>query len=342
MLFSILPLLSLGTSMGAEATPTIPFPYLAFLLLVILPASALIYAWTILSRNPLGLLRDGEGLNGLLSWRFILVWVTAVVSVAIVDLGDLKAYLLSGTIVLFPCAYLGWKLRGQAANRKRRDILDREATDALFQIGNRMLSGATLESAVSEVSMNMKEGAFSDLAKVLLYRSRISGKRFDQIIIEDGGLRTAAADLENAYVTVAQCAERDPRYAGQIALNLAQMLTDLRACQGKVEDRLRGVIEMMRSTGTVFAPIVLGVTGALFALIGSRAASAGSMAYDIGLVTGIYIGELSFLVSFFTVLLMGERSWKGVAHCYAVRTPVAFAVFVIVSLICRTGLTALL
>jgi hypothetical protein len=66
------------------------------------------------------------------------------------------------------------------------------------------------------------------------------------------------------------------------------------------------------------------------------------MASDIGLVTGIYIGELSFLVAFFTVLIMGERSWKGVVHCYATRTPVAFLVFVIVSFICRTGLTALL
>ena len=39
MLFSILPLLSIGTSMGAEASPAIPFPYLAFLLLAVMPVS---------------------------------------------------------------------------------------------------------------------------------------------------------------------------------------------------------------------------------------------------------------------------------------------------------------
>ncbi len=205
-----------------------------------------------------------------------------------------------------------------------------------------MISGATFEKALEDVSSGLHESSFSGVARNLHYRARLSGKGLDEIIVTEGSLRAASPDLENAYVTVVQCAKRDPRYAGQIALNLAQMLADLRACQGKVEDRLRGVVEMMRSTGTVFAPIVLGVTGALFALIGTKAAMAGSMASDISLVTGIYIGELSFLVSFFTVLIMGERSWKGVAYCYATRTPVAFLVFVIVSFICRTGLTALL
>lgn len=66
------------------------------------------------------------------------------------------------------------------------------------------------------------------------------------------------------------------------------------------------------------------------------------VAADLELVTGLYIGELSLLVSFFTVLIMGERSWKGVLHCYATRTPVAFLTFVVVSVICRTGLIGLM
>jgi hypothetical protein len=342
MLFSILPLLSLGTSLGGEAATAIPFPYLAFLLLVVLPAAALLYSWNILSRNPLGLMQGGDDLRGLISPPFILVWVTIVALVGLIDLGELKAYVLSGAIVLTPCAYLAWRLRDQTTVRRRMEALERGATNALFQIGNRMLSGATFEKALQDVSANLSDKEFSEVAQTLLYQARLSGRGFDEVLIEEGSLKAASPDIENAYVTVVLCAKRDPQYAGQIALNLAQMLADLRACQGKVEDRLRGVVDMMRSTGMVFAPIVLGVTGALFALIGAKAAMAGSMASDIGLVTGIYIGELSFLVSFFTVLIMGERSWKGVAYCYATRTPVAFVVFVIVSFICRTGLTALL
>ncbi len=342
MLFSILPLLSLGTTLGADSSSAIPFPYLAFLLLAVLPVAALLYSWNILSRNPLGMMRGTDDLRWLISPVFILAWVAIMAIAALADLGDLKAYVLSGSIVLTPCFFLAWKLRDQVSVRKKLEALDKGATDALFQIGNRMISGATFEKALQDVSASLKDREFSEVARNLLYQARLSGRGFDEILITDGSLRAASPDIENAYVTVVLCAKRDPQYAGQIALNLAQMLADLRACQGKVEDRLRGVVDMMRSTGMVFAPIVLGVTGALFALIGAKAASAGSMASDIGLVTGIYIGELSFLVSFFTVLIMGERSWKGVAHCYATRTPVAFLVFVIVSFICRTGLTALL
>lgn len=344
MLFSILPLLSLGTSMGAgTGEQAIPLPYLAFLLLLIIPVSAIIYAWTILSKNPLGLVRSGaDEVRSLLSPSWVLIWAALVLAAYLLDAGELQPYALAAAIVLTPCAFLGWRLRGHTMSRRKRRQLEKEATSALFQIGNRMVSGATFEKALEEAAEGMRGTPFQEFARALLYRSRLYGRPVDETIVEEGSLRTASRVVENAYVTVVQCATRDPRYAGQIALNLAHMLSDLSSCQGKIEEKLQGVVEMMRSTSTVFAPIVLGVTGALFALIGSQASMTGGMAGDIALITGIYIGELSVLVSFFTVLVMGDRSWRGVIHSYAVRAPVAFAVFAAVSLICRTGLSSLI
>jgi hypothetical protein len=289
----------------------------------------------------LGLAR-GEGITAreLFSPSFMIAWISAIAIAGAGDLGGLDPYMLAGAVVLTPCAFLGWRLRGHLASERRKQALEKEAIAALFQIGNRLISGATFERAFQDAAGNIK-GAFQEVASSLLYRSELSGKGLDQIIVEDGGLQAASAVAENAYVTVAQCANRDPRYAGQIALNLAQMLSDLQSCRSKVEEKLQGVVEMMRTTSTLFAPIVLGVTGALFTLIGSRTPGAG-MGGDIELVTGIYIGELSLLVNFFTVLIMGERSWRGVAYSFAVRTPIAFLVFASVSIICRTGLSALI
>ncbi|MBI0584092.1 MAG: hypothetical protein ISF22_07680 [Methanomassiliicoccus sp.] len=343
MLFSLLPLLTLGTSLGEAPGSALPFPYLAFLLLVVIPLSAFLYAWTILARNPLGMVSGGRVRIGrLFPPAVLLIWAGAVAAAAIIDLGGLRPYALSASMVLVPCAYLAWNLRGHGSSLKRKRVLEREATAALFHIGNRMVSGATFERALEDAGRDVGESAFREVARALLYRSRLSGKGLDEIMVEEGSLRAASAVVENAFVTVAQCADRDPRYAGQIALNLAQMLSDLQACQVKVEESLRGVVEMMRSTSMVFAPIVLGVTGALFSLIETGTAAAGGMAGDIGLITGIYIGQLSLLVAFFTVLINGERSWKSVAHCFATRTPVAFLIFVVVSLICRTALNGLM
>jgi len=340
MMFSLLPLLSLGTSMSVESTSTaIPFPYLAFILLVVIPSSALIYAWSILSRNPLGMVSGREDVRSLFPPHLLLVWGAAVASAALLNMGPLA---ISGAVVLTPCPFLYWRLRSYSSAHKIKGLLEKEATAVLFQVGNRMVSGSTAERALESVALNMREGAFVDMMSSLLYRQRLTGRRLEDLLVEDGTLRAASPVAENAYATVLQCARRDPVYAGQIALHLAQMLSDLRGCQARVEERLRGVVDMMRSTGTFFAPMVLGVTGALFSLIGESAGSMSGLAADLELVTGLYIGELSLLVSFFTVLIMGERSWKGVVHCYATRTPVAFLTFVVISLICRTGLIGLM
>lgn len=343
MLFSILPLLSLGTSMGQGAEPAVPLPHLAFLLLILIPLSSVIYSWTILAKNPLGLVRGSDDeVRSLLALDLIIAWAAAVAAMIVVDLGELRPYLISGAAILVPCAFLGWRLRGHVPSRRLRRRLEKEAISALFQIGNRMVSGATFENALEEAAESMNGSPFQRFGRSLLYRSRLYGRPLEDIILEEGSLGSASRMMENAYITVVQCAARDPRYAGQIALNLAHMLSELGSCQGKIEERLRGVVDMMRSTSTLFAPIVLGVTGALFALIGSQTSAASSMADDIALMTGIYIGELSLLVSFFTVLVMGDRSWRGVLHAYATRTPVAFLVYASVSLICRTGLSSLI
>ncbi len=340
MMFSLLPLLSLGTSLSMETSATaIPFHYLAFILLVVIPASALIYAWSILSRNPLGMVSGREDVRSLFPPQLLLGWGAIIIAVALLGLGPLA---ISGAAVLTPCPFLYWRLRNYAPAQRSKAILEKEATAALFQAGNRMVSGSTAERALESVALNMKEGAFVDMITSLLYRHRLTGKKLEELLVEDGTLRAASPVAENAYATVLQCARRDPMYAGQIALHLAQMLSDLRGCQSRVEEKLRGVVDMMRSTGTFFAPMVLGVTGAMFSLIGQSAGSMDGLATDLELVTGLYIGELSLLVSFFTVLIMGERSWKGVVHCYATRTPVAFLTFVVVSIICRTGLIGLM
>ena len=135
----------------------------------------------------------------------------------------LGPYGLGAAIVLTPCAFLGWKLRDHVPSRRRKKQLEKEATSALFQIGNRMVSGATFERALQEAAEGMKGTPFQEFARSLLYRSRLFGRPVDEMIAEEGSLRAASRVVENAYITVVQCAARDPRYAGQIALNLAHM-----------------------------------------------------------------------------------------------------------------------
>ncbi|WP_019176879.1 hypothetical protein [Methanomassiliicoccus luminyensis] len=339
MMFSILPLMTLGTSIGTEATEPISSGHIAFLLLAVFPSASFLYSRQILQGNPVGAPSSDAVKINATAVKFLAAWAAAVVAAVLCASGDMTPYVLSGAAVLPPSLFLAWSARKHRGAGKRRELWERESIACLFQIGNRMTSGDTFERAFEDAASSRPGSRFNDISRAVLHRSRITGKELGDAIVEDGSFRLISPLLENAFVTVGECADRDPRFAGQVALNLAQMLSDLKACQGKVEEKLRGVVDMMRSTGLFFAPIVLGVTGALFGLIGG--ASSGGSA-GILTITGLYIAQLSFVISYFTVFLMGDRSWKEVAYQFGSRTPVAFAVFVAVSLICRTGLRSLL
>jgi len=335
MMFSVLPLMTLGSALDGSGSPGIPASSLAFLLLVLFPACTLAYSHHVLRSNPVGASPPLDvDLRGMAAP--VAAWACVIVAAALLGRGD--PYVLSGSVVLPPCAYLAWRTRGSRGEGKRKDALAKEYTACLFQIGNVMASGETLERAMELTASARPTGGFASAARSILHRCSMGAGGLEAAMRADGSLRQASPSVENAYVTVARCAERDPVFAGQVAIHLAQMLSDLRACRSKIDERLRGVVDMMRSTGLLFAPVVLGVTGALFGMIGGGSTASS----DIILMTGLYVAELSFATCYFTAFLLEDGGWKEVALQFGTRTPIAFAVFAATSLMCGTGLSSLL
>ena len=337
MLFTLLPMLSLGSSFGGDAEAPSSLGGMAALLLIVFPSASFIYARSILRRNPLV-----PGVPEAVVWRrdlplFVLMWVVIAASSFVVDLGERQAYLQAASVVLPPCAYLSLNLRSGHSARSRRSRDEKEMVNALFLVGNTMAAGASLEEALRRTALARPGGSFESMARRVLHRATIIGGGMKRALSEDKVLKETSPLVQAAFATVAECSERDPRYAGQVALNLAQLLSDLNACQAKIDEKLKGVVDMMRSTALVFGPVVLGVTSSLFAVIGGAEA-----VDDIVLLTGIYIAQLSLIVSHFTVFLQGNGSWGEVGYQFATRTPVALLTFAATSLICRTGLISLL
>jgi len=176
----------------------------------------------------------------------------------------------------------------------------------------------------------------------ILHRSRMTHMALEDLIASDQAGEYLSPLVAGAFRTVAESAKRDSMGAGQIALNLAQYLSDLRSCEERIRERLKGVVDMMTSTTTFFAPIVLGVTSSLVGIIGQYGEGSPSLSSENILVAGGYLAELTFVVSYFTVFLLGERRWEEVLYQFGRRAPVAILVFTSVSLLCQTGLTRLL
>ncbi len=344
MMFSLVPLLTLGSvssvSTGAKAGPVVSDLELALLLLLVFPSASFLYARSTLSRNPLQSVGRPVIPLDRRSLATIALYVATMVFLSLILGGSFpELVLIIGVCV--PSAYFYCRYRKVHAAALKVPAEEKDFVNALYQIGNRMTTGASFDLAFEEVARTRSVSPFGEFARKAIYRSLTSRRDLRSIIAEEAILQRMSPLVRDALLTVAECAASDPEAAGKVALNLAQYLSDLRSCQSKVREKLQSVVDMMSSTSAIFAPIVLGITGSLFALVGTVSPGSGSV-QNMTLIGGIYVVELTFIVSFFTVFLLGGKSWTEVAYRFFTKAPVALIVFISVSLAARGGLTQLL
>ena len=340
MLFSIAPLLTMG-SMSAEAGLGSSFDggWLFFLLLVVVPIGCLLFAQSALSNNPLAEVPKFKfppfismlmpvGLSALLSLLCLLLLQ-----------GDLLPYGLSMALILPLCLSIGIKTRSCKAGAKNEERAG--FISALFQMGSRMAGGASFERSLEEIALTGMGTPFGGCAARAFKRARLDRAELSEILERELSAR-CGRDVAQAFAVVARAAEKDPQYAGRLALNLAHNFSDIRTAELKIEENLHGVVDMMRSTGMIFAPIVLGVTSSLMAVtVGAGLASSDSIDMQV-ILAMLYLAELVFCVCYFTNFLRRDRTWTHLARDFAVRCPIALVLFTAVSLFARTGLSQLM
>jgi hypothetical protein len=343
LLFSMVPLLSLSVTFDPAAngeqllSPGIPLLPLALLLLVLLPGVSFVYSIVVVGRSPTTMPESAELHLGSATTAFLAVWLSGCALLITLGFVPSSPNLAVLAMTLPLPLFLFARLRKDRPSRPSRTER-RSTVSALYQIGNRMTAGASFESALSA---SARPGTrFSWFAGKALHRWRTSRGGIE-LALQHSALQEASPMVHSALLTVAECARRDSVAAGKIALNLAQYLSDLDSCEERIESRLKGVVDMMRSTALIFAPIVLGITTSLLRVIGAVQPMAG-LESSIQLMTGIYVAELCFVVAYFTTFLVGEKSWKEVGYQFGVRAPVAEILFIAVSASFQSGLTQLL
>ena len=342
MLFSAAPLLSMGSIGvvdGSDAHSTFDQGWLFFLLLVIVPLGCLLFATSALNGNPLA---DVPRLEPPLDIIILLpIGSSAVLSIVFVIFvqGELLPYCLSLSFLLPLCIVIRIKIGDRRTLRK--DSQQAGFISALFQIGSRMAGGASFEKSLEEIALIGKDTPFGGCANRALIRARLDRVGLSELLERELS-SVSGKDMAQAFTVVAGAAEKDPHYAGKLALNLAHNFSDIRAAELRMEENLHGVVDMMRSTGMVFAPIVLGVTSSLVAItVGAGLASSSTVDLQIVLAM-LYLSELVFCVSYFTNFLHRDRTWGHLASDFAIRCPIALLIFTAVSLFARTGLSQLM
>jgi Flp pilus assembly protein TadB len=201
--------------------------------------------------------------------------------------------------------------------RKRDEIkkLEDELPDALFQLGSRISEGKAIEAALEKTSETMKgtlmAALFHRMARVLqMTRTSLDEALFGRSgILKDHPSRILRATMK----TVVEVVKKDAVTAGQTIVGLSNHLRDMRKVEHEIRTKLSQVMGMMTSTALIFAPVVLGVTSALYFVMahvmeGLKGVSGAGFSFGGGtvvpyqtftLVLGFYLFLTVLVISYF-------------------------------------------
>jgi Flp pilus assembly protein TadB len=349
---SMLPMISMGGfNVGQEqAAPQndswLPVFGLSVLLMnVIFPAVSFAYAGSILARRPgihtVAGKDSGTGLTKYIIGAavFSVILVLAYVTGAMLDFWGIE-WSIAALLIIFGISLGAWCVLAmgvRAGALKKTERLEDRMPDMLFQLGSRLGEGMALERALEDVARTMKDTEMGEFLGDVLSRLRRSGAGINDVLFSSTmGLmpKHPSRKLGAAMRLVVESAGKDPETAGSILITMSNHMRDLANSDKDMRMKLRSTIDSMKNTAILFAPVIMGVTVGLYALLSqtfSEMNGAVTMPapYFI-MVIGIYLlMTVATIMYFCSGIEHGRGRWK---RDTGLAMPVAAIIFCVCSL----------
>lgn len=232
-----------------------------------------------------------------------------------------------------PLAGLGWSVGGALwlyfhpvrSVHGRVRAAERELPDALALLGRRVAAGESVERAVGTAAEDIS-GPLREALAVGARRQRQLQVGVDEALLGENGVpeRLPSRRLRGSFSMVA-LAGREGRPAGGALLSLADHVGQLQRVEADARAELDTVCNTLRSTGTVFGPLVAGATVALAAGMTGGFIGGSGMPW-LGGVVGVYVLILAILLPALAVGL--ERGFDPALVGHAVGKALSVAVTV--------------
>jgi Flp pilus assembly protein TadB len=270
---------------------------------IIFPCLILGYSWWVVGNRPgttpPPVIPDHR------SKRFIAgTWIVAILSSIILFAigilkwtsdGDGAQYL--ATIIILGAFILPTSIITLSGTNKRmknrKDIIsiEDEFPDALFQLGSRIAEGKPVERAIRDVGKSMGESSKTgDLMGQISHRTLISSASLNESLFGSDGLldKYPSKTVKASMQTVVDVSSKDSVTAGRAIMGVSGYIRDLRSLEQDVRMKLGETMSMMETTARFFAPLVLGVTCAIFFLVAnvSTQIPVGAFSADAGSLSG--------------------------------------------------------
>ena len=332
---SMLPLLSLSgfspTSLEPVEPPSPdPVPWL-ILLDGIFPLVTFLFAHHASSNRP-GAATTSRGRTGAPRTYAILAPapLAAVGALAFPEVVPPMAALAAVVFLVAIASYTA--TRNAWRDRRHIEELEQDFPDALFQLGSRLGEGRSFEDAVVAVSDGIRGTAAGDLMGRMARALRLGGGSVEGALLGPGGLlrEVESRSVRATVKMVADIAAKDPEAAGRAALEMSTHLRDLQGVERDLRAELRPSVDAMRATATVFAPIVLGVTGALYGLLASAFATVATLPMPppvFHVALGVYLALATAGILHFVTRVEHGGDPAAFGASLARTLPVGFAVY---------------
>lgn len=334
--------------MNQTATQTAPenMPIIILVMDVLFPFVTFVYAYHILGKRP------GTSSPPRVKSRFSQKQHRAIIATSIVIciiLGVLglpilrEKFGLIGTLIgslpilwAFGLSLGYYCLSTSAWQKKRRDEIKKmedEFPDALFQLGSRIAEGEPLERALKKTSQAMKGTSIAELFAKIAYGLQVTRGTLNEVLFGKNGVlndvpsRTIHATMKS----VVEIVKKDAFTAGQTIVNISNYLRDMKKVEHDIRTQLSQTVDMMKTTGMLFAPLVMGITAALYVLLSeefSKMPNATPMIPNdiFFLILGFYLAFVVIITMFFTTGI--EHGEDRVQLKYSIGTALPVAVII--------------
>jgi hypothetical protein len=258
---------------------------------VLFPGVALLIAMDAVSRHPV---QSGRGPSRAVprAPRALALAGAAIVGLAgflgssLLAEGTERLVALTLSAVIPAAAYL--MISGDHEPRPRATVTRDSAEDELFSIGARLVEGDNLESAVRQATGRPPMPLWQEGAGVL------------------GSSSSSEGIIAEASRVVARAASKNEAQAGILAMDLSRYIKDLSELDLTLRRRLRPTVSMMRLTSHVLAPLMLGITYAIYLSLASIGDGSALEPGTLLPVLGAFLVEMNSVVAYF-VWGIGER-----------------------------------
>ena len=317
IMISILPMLTVG---GQFASSPLDPAVIALITLVMIPAAVAGVIMMISGKNPFYVRSDEKiRMRHIISAAVCIpVFASAYMFTNDPAMSMAAAAVCSG-IAMFAT------LHPDAARERKRAVTETMMSDALFDLGNRLLSGENFETAL--ISSFRERNGCAELASSL--ERCIAVSRGDTADALRRAMNVFSKKIAHIYCDVYLLSLKDLRDAGRSAVSVGHQLQDQTATVRGIQNKLRSMTDMMTGTSSVFAPLILGISVSMLAPLMSLAGS--SQMPFTGPILITYLTELAALISVLTAQLRCRGGVTAAMYSFSIMMPVAIVIFLISS-----------